>query len=88
MPAKRKVASIMKSLRETFVKDQADKLAEAGVDAAALNSTLGAAEEAEALEDLALERAEIVFSPPDRLATAEFQATFAGKAIDVPRTRS
>ena len=66
-----------------LMKDQADKLAEAGVDAAALNSTLRAAEEAEAVDDIESERTEIVFTTPERLATAEFQAMLADKKIDV-----
>jgi RecQ family ATP-dependent DNA helicase len=66
-----------------LMKDQADKLAEAGVDAAALNSTLRAAEEAEAVEDIERERTEIVFTTPERLATAEFQSMLADKKIDV-----
>lgn len=58
----------------SLMKDQAEKLEEAGIASAAqVNSSLSRADELEALE--AIERAgkDIVFCTPERLATPEFQ---------------
>ena len=65
----------------SLMKDQADKLEDLGVEAAALNSTLSAGEESEALEAVEEEEAEIVFATPERMADPEFRATLQGSRI-------
>src|SRR5215210_441428 len=48
-----------------LMKDQADKLEEAGVDATAVNSTLSASDESAALEEIRKSHADIVFATPE-----------------------
>jgi RecQ family ATP-dependent DNA helicase len=57
----------------SLMKDQADKLDDLGLEAAALNSALTAGEESEALEAVEEESADIVFATPERMADAEFR---------------
>ena len=66
-----------------LMQDQADKLDDAGVDVAQVNSTLSRSEEQQALEDIDVERSEIVFTTPERLGSAEFLARIAGHVIDL-----
>jgi len=65
----------------SLMKDQADKLEGLGVEAAALNSTLTAGEEAEALEAVEEDEADIVFATPERMADPEFRATLQGSKV-------
>jgi ATP-dependent DNA helicase RecQ len=65
----------------SLMKDQADKLAEAGVDAAQVNSTLGARAEEEALAETEEARSDVVFATPERLADPEFLATLGAKRV-------
>jgi ATP-dependent DNA helicase RecQ len=66
----------------SLMKDQADKLADKGVEAAAVNSTLSTREEAQTLRRVRRGRAEVVFTTPERLADPEFIATLKRNAID------
>jgi ATP-dependent DNA helicase RecQ len=59
----------------SLMKDQAGKLAEAGVPAMEVNSTLTAREEASVLEDIEGARGEFIFTTPERLADPGFLAT-------------
>jgi ATP-dependent DNA helicase RecQ len=65
-----------------LMRDQAEKLDEAGVEASQVNSTLRADEEAQALDDIRAERSEVVFTTPERLAKEEFLATLKRNRID------
>ncbi|GAB7129606.1 RecQ family ATP-dependent DNA helicase [Silvimonas sp. JCM 19000] len=55
-----------------LMKDQQEKLVELGLQAALFNSTLSAAEEAEAMQRLLAGELEFVFVTPERLARSEF----------------
>jgi len=55
-----------------LMKDQADQLEARGIEAAPLNSTLTPSEERDAMRDVREARAAIVFTTPERLASAEF----------------
>ncbi|MTV36085.1 RecQ family ATP-dependent DNA helicase [Duganella radicis] len=58
-----------------LMKDQAEKLEEAGIASAAqVNSSLSRSDEQEALQAIENAGKDIVFCTPERLATAEFQA--------------
>jgi len=58
----------------SLMKDQAEKLEEAGIASAAqVNSSLSRSDEQEALQAIESEDKDIVFCTPERLATAEFQ---------------
>jgi len=59
----------------SLMKDQHDKLHEAGIPAAAVNSTLGARGEAETMARVAKGEPDIVFATPERLSSPEFVAT-------------
>ena len=63
----------------SLMKDQADKVAELGVDAAALNSALPAHEEKAALEDIRRGKARIVYVTPERLASGELRRIIGRK---------
>jgi ATP-dependent DNA helicase RecQ len=67
----------------SLMKDQSEKLTDVGIAAAPLNSSLTARETSEHLERIADERAEFVLTTPERLATAEFQATLRQTPIDI-----
>lgn len=67
----------------SLMKDQTDKLSQAGVDAVQLNSTLSAGDEAASLQEIREERSEIVFATPERLADPEFLATLKNNVIDL-----
>ena len=58
----------------SLMKDQLGKLAELGIRAVQLNSSLSAEEERTALEAVAARECEIVFCTPERLAMADFVA--------------
>ncbi|MES2562740.1 MAG: ATP-dependent DNA helicase RecQ [Pseudomonadota bacterium] len=56
----------------SLMKDQVDKLTQAGVSALEVNSTLTAREERDARESIRSGRVEMIFTTPERLADAEF----------------
>ncbi len=66
-----------------LMKDQADRLVERGVEAEAVNSTLSASEEAAAIEEIEANRAEFVFTTPERLADPQFVETLRRTPIDL-----
>jgi ATP-dependent DNA helicase RecQ len=66
-----------------LMKDQADRLGRRGVEAEAMSSALGAAEERAALEEIAKQRADFVFATPERMGDAEFLRTLARTRIDL-----
>ena len=59
-----------------LMKDQSDKLAEAGVATTVVNSSLSHTEERAALVRIAQKKSSIVFVTPERLAKPEFQSLF------------
>jgi ATP-dependent DNA helicase RecQ len=67
----------------SLMKDQADKLAEIGLTAANLNSSVPASEQDDALEDVKREKSDFVFTTPERFTGPEFIETLKGKAINL-----
>ena len=67
----------------SLMKDQADKLDDAGVESAQVNSTLTDREERSELKRIAAERREIVFTTPERLTDPEFMAALKRNTIDL-----
>ena len=65
----------------SLMKDQVDKLGDAGLQAAQLNSALPGREEAEALASIEDERSDFVFVTPERLADPEFRAALDGHPV-------
>ncbi|HEX8988590.1 MAG TPA: ATP-dependent DNA helicase RecQ [Rhodocyclaceae bacterium] len=66
-----------------LMNDQADKLDDAGVDTARINSTLKRTEHAATLNRIAEQESEIVFLTPEQLQAAETLERLASNAIDV-----
>lgn len=66
-----------------LMKDQADTLDARGIHVAAVNSTLTAGLEREALEAIASGRMEFVYTTPERLAQPEFRALLKSLKIDL-----
>lgn len=66
-----------------LIKDQTEALAERGIEVAAINSTLSATEQREALDAIAANRKEFVYTTPERLADPDFQALLARTLIDL-----
>lgn len=67
----------------SLMKDQVEKLDEAGIDAEQVNSTLNAEEEEKALKNIAKSRSEIVFVTPERLGDEEFISGLQKLVIDL-----
>lgn len=67
----------------SLMKDQTDKLEEIGLEAANLNSSVPAAEQNEAIEDVLEERSDFVFTTPERVVSPEFLETVAEKTISL-----
>ncbi|HEX8852065.1 MAG TPA: DEAD/DEAH box helicase, partial [Pyrinomonadaceae bacterium] len=67
----------------SLMKDQVDKLGEAGVDAAQVNSALSVRERDEAIEQIAEERSDFVFTTPERLTNPSFLETLCTNSIDL-----
>jgi ATP-dependent DNA helicase RecQ len=63
----------------SLMKDQSDKLAEAGVATTVVNSSLSRREERDALKQVAQHDSAIVFVTPERLAKPEFQELFKAR---------
>src|SRR4051812_25437496 len=66
-----------------LMKDQADALRAKGIEAAVINSTLTAAERAQAEEDIRTGKAEFVYTTPEQLANPEFRAVLKSQPIDL-----
>ena len=67
----------------SLMKDQADKLESAGLDAVQLNSTISEKEQEISLENVRKETGEFVFATPERLTDPEFIATLKQSNIDL-----
>jgi ATP-dependent DNA helicase RecQ len=65
-----------------LMKDQVDKLAELGLEAIPVNSTVTGRREADAIERIETGAGEFVFTTPERLAQPEFLATLRRTTID------
>jgi ATP-dependent DNA helicase RecQ len=66
----------------SLMKDQVDKLQERGVEALQVNSSLTARDESSALEQIADEASEFVFTTPERLSDPSFLETLKETTID------
>ena len=66
----------------SLMKDQVDKLGEAGVGAAQVNSALTERERRESLDQIERDASEFVFTTPERLARPDFLETLRGHKID------
>jgi ATP-dependent DNA helicase RecQ len=67
----------------SLMKDQVDKLDELGVSASQVNSALTARETADNLEQIENEEAEFIFTTPERMTSASFLDSLAGRKIDM-----
>ena len=67
----------------SLMKDQADKLGERGLDAAAVNSTLGVRERRKALARIRRREADFVFTTPEQLADPDFLEKLKQTPIDL-----
>lgn len=66
----------------SLMKDQVDKLEDAGLEASQLNSALTAQEHEENLEQIKTENSDFIFVTPERFTTAEFLADLRKQTID------
>jgi ATP-dependent DNA helicase RecQ len=66
----------------SLMKDQVDKLEEAGVEAAQMNSALNASERRESLERIEGDEGGLIFTTPERLTDPAFLATLSKNVID------
>jgi ATP-dependent DNA helicase RecQ len=64
------------------MKDQVDKLEDAGLEASQLNSALTTREHEENLEQIKTENSDFIFVTPERLTTPEFLAELRNQTID------
>src|SRR5918996_2351486 len=67
----------------SLMKDQVDKLGQAGVSVVEVNSTLSAREEQAALEAIRAGTAEMVFATPERLSDASFLKVLQDVRLDL-----
>jgi ATP-dependent DNA helicase RecQ len=67
----------------SLMKDQVDKLGQAGVHAVAVNSSLSAVDLAIALHSVKENEADFVFTTPERLADPEFVELLKGHPVDL-----
>ncbi|HEY4541504.1 MAG TPA: ATP-dependent DNA helicase RecQ [Noviherbaspirillum sp.] len=65
-------ATVIVSPLIALMKDQSDKLEDAGMEAAEVNSTLNQSEEAQALETIGEGGSEFIFATPERVTDPEF----------------
>jgi len=66
----------------SLMKDQVDKLGEAGVEAAQVNSSLTESERREHIARVENSESDIVFTTPERLTDPEFLAKFDGQKVN------
>lgn len=66
----------------SLMKDQVDKLEEKGLEVAQVNSALTERERTEAIEQIAQEGSEFVFTTPERLTDPDFLETLKNNRID------
>jgi ATP-dependent DNA helicase RecQ len=76
-------ATLVVSPLISLMKDQAEKLEDAGVDAAQVNSTLSEREELATLRSIRHARADIIFATPERLSDPEFIANLQRTRISL-----
>jgi ATP-dependent DNA helicase RecQ len=67
----------------SLMKDQVDKLEDAGVAASEVNSTLTNREEAETIDNIEQANSDFVFATPERLSDPDFIATIKQNKIDL-----
>jgi ATP-dependent DNA helicase RecQ len=67
----------------SLMKDQAEKLNDAGIDAAQFNSTLSNTEESQALHRVVQAEHEFIFATPERFSDPEFVASLKSADIDL-----
>jgi ATP-dependent DNA helicase RecQ len=67
----------------SLMKDQADKLESAGLDAVQLNSTISDREQQDSMQNVKEASGEFVFATPERLTDPEFIATLKQSNIDL-----
>jgi ATP-dependent DNA helicase RecQ len=79
LPGKTVIVSPLISL----MKDQVDKLTEAGVEAAQVNSALTAGERRESLGRIERDESEFIFTTPERLTDPSFLETLRGTRLDL-----
>ena len=65
-----------------LMKDQVDKLEDAGLEASQLNSALSTSEHEENLEQIKSEESDFIFVTPERLTTPEFLAELRNQTIN------
>ena len=66
----------------SLMKDQVDKLTDAGVEAAQVNSALGARERRENIEQIERDESEFVFTTPERFADPAFLESLGAARVD------
>src|SRR5215213_7785060 len=66
----------------SLMKDQVDKLEDAGLEASQLNSALSTREHEENLEQIKTENSDFIFVTPERLTTSEFLAELRKQTIN------
>src|ERR1044071_4654811 len=66
----------------SLMKDQVDKLEEAGIDATQVNSSLSEREQRENVEQIERQASEFVFTTPERLTAPEFLDSLKETKID------
>ena len=76
-------ATIVVSPLIALMKDQSDKLEDRGVDAAAVNSALSAAERRKAERLIRANQADFIFTTPEQLAAPEFLKKLKASPIDL-----
>jgi ATP-dependent DNA helicase RecQ len=75
-------ATVVVSPLISLMKDQSDKLENAGIGTIELNSTLSSREQTAAIEDIKDASNEFIFATPERLSDPEFIASLKSKKID------
>jgi ATP-dependent DNA helicase RecQ len=66
----------------SLMKDQADKLEEAGIEAAQVNSAVSAREREESVEQIERRQSGFLFTMPEKIAPPEFLVTLKNVRID------
>ena len=64
------------------MKDQVDKLGDAGLEASQLNSALTTSEQQENLEQIETESADFIFVTPERFTNQDFLAELRARTVD------
>lgn len=67
----------------SLMKDQVDKLEDAGLEASQLNSALTSQEKQDNLDQIKTERSDFIFVTPERFTNPEFLAELRTKALDI-----